>query len=241
MRKKFKIYDFNESEKRITEILDSASSFDELNYIPDSDKLTFTNGYYVYCTSVFVDLRDSSKLPSIHQKRVLAKIYRAYISEVVAIMNGFSECREVDIVGDCVSGIFETPLTDNIENILGMIANINSLISVLNYKLEKRGYTPIKIGIGASYGRVLMIKAGYKGSAINEVVYMGEAVNQASKMCGLANKAVSSPVVLTPVFHQNLSEEQRGWFTKSWYTDPSYYYGSVINLEMDEWLANKKK
>ncbi|TWT08204.1 adenylate/guanylate cyclase domain-containing protein [Planococcus sp. CPCC 101016] len=244
MKNNYKFYDFEESEKRLTEILDSSSSFEELDHIPSSDKLTFINGYYINCTSVFVDLRDSSKLPDIHQNRVLAKIYRAYISEIVAIMNGYSECREIDIVGDCVSGIFETPKTSNIRNILGMIATINSLIQVLNYKLEKRSYSSIKVGIGVSYGRVLMIKAGYKGSSINEVVYMGEAVNQASKMCGLANKVVNSPIVLTPTFHLNLTEEQQGWFTRGWntlgrFSDPEYYHGTVINTLIEEWL-NKK-
>lgn len=244
MKANFKNYDFDDSEKRLTEILDSTSSFEELGYIPSSEKLTFTNGYYINCTSVFVDLRDSSKLPSVHQNRVLAKIYRAYISEVVAVMNGYSECREVDIVGDCVSGVFETPTRTTLQNILGLIASINSLIDVLNYKLEQRGYTPIKVGIGASYGRVLMIKAGYKGSSINEVVYMGEAVNQASKMCGLANKTVSNPIVLTPDFHFNLTEEHQSWFVKGWNTpgrfrEPDYYHGVVINTYADEWLSNK--
>lgn len=39
-----------------------------------------------------------------------------------------------------------------------------------------------RVGIGLAYGRALMIKAGYKGSTINEVVWMGDVVNEASKL-----------------------------------------------------------
>lgn len=157
-------------------------------------------------------------------------------------MNGFSECREVDIIGDCVSGIFETPTKDNIENMLSMIGLINSIVDVLNYKLKIRKYTPIKVGIGAFYGRVLMIEAGYKGSTINEIIYMGEVVNQASKMCGLANETVFNSVFITSVFHQNLSEEQRKWFTQSWTSGYTYYHhATTISLEVQEWLDNKNK
>jgi class 3 adenylate cyclase len=44
---------------------------------------------------------------------------------------------------------------------------------------------PIRSGIGMSYGRALMIKAGFNGSGINDVVYMGDVVNRASKLAGL--------------------------------------------------------
>lgn len=36
----------------------------------------------------------------------LARLYRAYISEMVAIVNSFKTCKEINIVGDCVSAMF---------------------------------------------------------------------------------------------------------------------------------------
>lgn len=56
------------------------------------------------------------------------------------------------------------------------------MINVLNYELGKRGIGPISVGIGVDYGRALMITAGYSGSGINDVVYMGDVVNRAAKL-----------------------------------------------------------
>ncbi|MCU5519924.1 adenylate/guanylate cyclase domain-containing protein [Bacillus cereus] len=239
MKSNHKSYEFEKSLDRIGEILDSSSLFEEKDTIPKREDLTYTNGYYVKCSALFIDLRDSSKLPTLHQPRVLAKIYRAYISEMVAIINGSSLCKEINIVGDCVSAIFETPYKADINEVFAIAFKMNSLINILNYKLEKKGYKPIKAGIGLAYGRVLMIKAGYNGSGINDVVWMGDAVNQASKMCGKANKDISSPIVATELFYNNLSEHNQGLMTK--HLIEGYYYGDVIHVDMDKWLTDAKE
>ncbi|WP_217992654.1 adenylate/guanylate cyclase domain-containing protein [Bacillus cereus] len=190
MKSNHKNYEFTKSLERMDTILDPGSPFEDKDTIPKREDLTYINGYYVNCSSLFIDLRGSSQLPKIHQKRVLAKIYRAYISEMVAIINGSTLCKEINIVGDCVSAIFETPYKYNMDEVFSLACDMNALIDILNYKLEKKGYKPIKAGIGLAYGRVLMIKAGYNGSGINDIVWMGDAVNQASKMCGKQIKKI---------------------------------------------------
>lgn len=242
MESNYKTYYFYKSLERIDEILNSSSSFEDKEEIPKRDDLTYTNGYYVNCCSLFVDLRDSSKMPEKHQKRVLAKIYRSYISEIVAIVNGSPICKEINIIGDCVSAIFKGQLKSDIEEVINIAAQINSLIKVLNYKLSKKGYSGIKAGIGLAWGRVLMIKAGYSGSGINDVVWMGDAVNQGSKMCSKASKEVSSPIVVTDVFYQNLSEEVKKFFTQgSLFSSPNYYYANLINTYMNDWLTEQQE
>ena len=71
------------------------------------------------------------------------------------------------------------------------------MIKILNYKLKKKEYNEIDVGIGIDYGRALMVQAGYSGSSINEVIWMGDVVNSA---CHLANKAGRSgrEVVIFP-------------------------------------------
>ncbi len=233
-------YNFDSSRSRIDDILNSSSNFDEKDTIPKREDLTFTNGYYVSCTSLFIDLRGSSQLTASQQKRVLAKIYRAYISEMVAIVNGSTLCREVNIVGDCVSAIFETKTKQNVREVFSIAAKMYSLIETLNYKLAKKKYTTIKAGIGIADGRVLMIKAGYSGSTINDVVWMGNAVNQASKMCGKAGgKEVTESLVLTGDVYVNLDDHQKGLLKK--HLVHGYYYGDVYNNEMHQWLEAEKK
>lgn len=241
MESNFKTYNFEDSRSRIDEILNSSSNFDDKDEIPKRDTLTYTNGYNVKCCALFVDLRDSSTLPQVHQKKVLAKIYRSYISEIVAILNGFVHCKEINIVGDCVSAVFSGQYKSHVNDTLDAAAKINSLIQVLNYKLEKKGYTAIKAGIGLSWGRVLMIKAGYKGSGINDVVYMGDAVNKASKMCSKAMKEVQQPVVCTTDFYTNLKKDYQEMFYPSYTNSTKYYSSSVVDSELNEWLSEQKE
>lgn len=57
-------YDFVSSFLRIDDILAlSPSNYEEAKELPDRDRLTYSNGFYAYCSALFVDIRQSSKLP----------------------------------------------------------------------------------------------------------------------------------------------------------------------------------
>ncbi|OUR92823.1 adenylate/guanylate cyclase domain-containing protein [Gammaproteobacteria bacterium 42_54_T18] len=241
METKHKTYNHNDSFDRIDGILDeSDTSFPEVNEIPARDKLTYKNGYYVNCSALFVDIRDSSELPNKHLRPTLAKIYRSYISEVVAIMNGNSDCSEIRIEGDCVSGIYNTPKMKQIDGMFSDAARISSLIKVLNCKYKKRDITEIEVGIGMDYGRALMIKSGYNGSGLNEIVWMGDVVNGASNLCGNANKGYENEVIFASnVIYSNLNEDNKALLSKNHNHD--CYHGNVINNAMEEWYKENCK
>ena len=88
-------YKYEDSFDRIQEILDSSETFEQVDSVPNSDSLTYNNGYYFRCYSIFIDIRESSKLPERYQKRTLAKIYRAYISEIVALFQSKENCKDL--------------------------------------------------------------------------------------------------------------------------------------------------
>lgn len=241
-------YVFNESESRIREILDGADqSFEELNEIPDSARLTFNNGFYVYCVALFIDIRGSSKLSQIHTRPVLGKIYRAYISECVALMNQDDNCREIFIQGDCVSGIFNAPSTSEIDSAFFRAAQLNTLMELLNWRLESKGYTPIKCGIGLAYGRALMLKAGYKGSAINDIVWMGDVVNSASKLCHQGNKEERKALQISKSIQANLKSENQKLLSPIYadfgsflLAEPDQYEANLIDPNMEKWIRDRK-
>jgi len=98
-------YDWGDSDKRIEAILKSGQ-FAAKSEIPDRNKLTYENGYYVKIVSIFVDIVSSSKLTNFAEKPELARIYRCFISECTAIMKSHESCKEISIHGDCVWGGF---------------------------------------------------------------------------------------------------------------------------------------
>ena len=158
-------YNVKDSASRIDEILNANDNDyeDNENNIPSRGQLTYKNGYYVNVTALFIDIVGSSKLTDGHRRPTLAKMYRAFLSECVAIMNSWEMCKEININGDCVWGVFETPYKSNVDDVISVAAQLSSMIKILNYKLKKKKYNTISVGIGIDDGLALMVKAGYSG------------------------------------------------------------------------------
>lgn len=236
----YKVYSYTNSSERIKNILNQpAGTFEEVDGLPDRDKLSFTNGFYGMCSAVFIDIRDSSGLTEKHKRPMLAKIYRAFISEMVAVLNSDPYVREVNIVGDCVWAVYKTTQTTHIDDVFGIAFQANTLLKLLNSHYAKKGIDPLKIGIGIDYGRVLMIKAGYSGSGINEVIYMGDVVNRAAHLAHEAGRGWSDPIFAGGVFHQNLNDHNRSLLTSRYVSGlGTVYTGNVVNTEMNNWVES---
>ncbi len=235
MKSNYQAYDYSKSFDRLDDILAAAdTSYEEVDTIPSRDKLTFSNGFYVNCSAMFVDMRGSSSYPDKYRRPTLAKIYRAYASEIAAVMNGNMWCGEVNIVGDCVAGIFDSQYKSQIDSVFSTSAQVHSLVKVLNYKLGKLHIDPIVIGIGISYGRALMVKVGFSGSGISDVVWMGDVVNEASHLAGYGNSTYSDhPIMVSTVFYQNLNEDNQRLLT--YHYQRSCYHGNIVNVAMEDW------
>jgi class 3 adenylate cyclase len=206
--------------------------------------MTYDNGFYVNCTAVFIDIRESSKLPENHTRPVLGKIYRAYLSECVAIMNNDPNYREVVINSDCVSGIMNTPNKPNVDTAFETTAKLNSLVSILNWRLEKKGYIPIRYGIGIAYGCALMMKAGYKGSGLNDVIWMGDVVNESSNLCHQGHKGTRKAVQVSNVVFNNLKQEYKDLLSPVYGglgLSPTQYEGDFFDTVMNNWLTEQKQ
>lgn len=237
-------YNFTDSFDRLQEILDSSETFEQVDTVPNSDTLSYSNGYYFKCYAIFIDIRDSSTLPTKYQKRTLAKIYRAYISEVVALFQSSSNCKEINIVGDSVWGIYNSKTKDDVSEVFHAAYAACSIINTLNYKLCKKGIDPIKVGIGIDRGDALMILAGFKSSGINDVIYMGGVVNNASKLCSKGSKYGNGSIAISDDVYNDLEGKHNGteyyqtFFSKN-HLD-GFYHASMVRTDMEAWLNNIK-
>lgn len=236
MKSNHKPYDHIASFRRIREILNQPDiAYEEAKSLPSRDRLTYINGFYANCTALFVDIRGSSQLPKRYKRPTLARLYRAYVSEVVAILNSFEKCREVNIVGDGAWAVYNTPNKSDIDEVFSLAARVNSMVKVLNYELEERGKNPIKVGLGMAYGRALMVKAGFSGSGIDEVVYMGDVVNRAAKIAAFGSKTANDkPLMVDEVVYGNLSDHRQGLL--DWNVSRGCYHGNVIRTVMEKWF-----
>ena len=235
-------YDVQKSWERMDEILNASNdNYSDEDSIPSRSDLTFKNGYYVKVTAIFIDIVGSSDMTDEHKRPTLAKMYRTFLSECVAIMNAEADCKEININGDCVWGVFETPDKEQIENIILVAGKLNSMIKILNYKLRKKDYSEISVGIGIDYGRALMVKAGYSGSGINDVIWMGYVVNTACHLCNKAGRYIRSVIVISSTVYDDLNEEIQKKFSRFSDQYITRYEGSITNSSMDEWYKENCK
>lgn len=226
-------YDVSTSAARMNDILNASDNdYSDKDSLPARNDLSFKNGYYVYVTAIFIDIVGSSDMTDVHKRLTLAKMYRAFLSECVAIMNAELDCKEININGDCVWGVFDTPLKSDVDKVITVAARLNSMIKILNYKLSKKGYSEISVGIGIDYGRALMVKAGYAGCGINDVIWMGDVANLACHLCNKAGRGSQKVVIISGAVYSKLNEHNKGLF-KSFY-DANFntrYESSIISQQ----------
>jgi len=208
--------------------------FEERESIPPLNSLTYTNGFYVKCTVLFVDIRWPPEMQDFYGNICLSKLYRAYVSEVAAVMNGSKKCAEINVVGDHVFGVFDTPFTEDVDEVFSTGGKISSIIDILNCKFKKDNPNEAKIGIGIAYGRALLMKAGYKGSSISETIWMGDAIDEASRLASYGNKEpTDKEMMVSEITYYNLSEENQKLLTSN--SERNCFHGNIMNSYMNNW------
>ena len=179
-------YSFDDGKKRIEEILKNNEEIEEKNVPKDDGEFTYSNGIKSWIGSIFVDIVKSSEIIGKEEDIKVSKILRSFSSELITIMNSSNNVREIGIRGDCVYGIYSTPTKKDTYELVDISAYINTCIKMLNKLFEKENLKQIRVGIGVSVGQDLIVKAGKKGSGINDKIWIGNAV---VKACNLANVA----------------------------------------------------
>jgi class 3 adenylate cyclase len=228
-------YNVKDSVDRINQIITAQdSNYEERDRIPTRNELTYINGFYVKCSALCVDIRKSPELPDFHANIAHVKLYRAFISEVTAVMNGNPKCAETYINDNSVLGVFDTPFQEDVDEVFSTGAQISSLIDIMNYKFRKSNLNEIKIGIGLSYGKALAVRAGYKGSGVNEIIWMGNVVEEASKLASYGNKeSTDKESMVSEITYYNLNEKNREIL--SFNPARNCYHGDIVNTYMNLW------
>ncbi|MDD2371624.1 MAG: adenylate/guanylate cyclase domain-containing protein [Firmicutes bacterium] len=221
------MYDYDAGKERIRNILNMNQPIKEVRLIPSDDNFTYDNGIRAWVTSVFVDLRNSTKLFKEVDELKVSKIIRSFTSEVIEIMRDNEKHKEIGIRGDCVYGIFSTPDKVDMDKIFEMAAHIHTLVKYLSNIFCEHNFPSIKAGIGIGSEEVLVIKTGRKGTGINDKVWIGGAVIRASKNSDIGAKidfpinptfvqnCTSDVIVVDEIFYINLNEGyQKKYFKK---------------------------
>lgn len=239
MEANYAAFNHEESARRIRDILAIPDgAFVERDGIPAREELTFENGFYVNASALFVDIRGSKSLSEKYKLPQLARFNRVFVSEMVAVLRDHPTVREMFIEGDCVWAIYNSEYQSQINMAFNCAAQAISLSQIASHYLIRNGYESFRVGVGLHYGRALMLKAGHKGSGINEVVWSGKLVGRAAQLCSWGNRYPDLPLMVDDVVYGNLTDNNKRLLT--WNYSRQCYHGDVVNITMNEWLTAER-
>lgn len=176
-------------------ILTSAVLIKDLgDTLPKTDILQDSNKVYAGKASMlFVDMRDSTKLPDQFDAERLIKIYRSYIRTIVQAVR-YSNGVVRDFMGDGVLAVFIDDDNGKSEDKAVYAARYitTAIDKFLNPMLDETLRYRISCGIGIHTGEVTLSKVGMKGKeqdddAENEygIAWIGNSTNLACKQSGV--------------------------------------------------------
>lgn len=180
-----------------SEVLEAAIA-DQLpltNNLQDSNKI-----YQGKATILFVDMRESTKLPEIFNTTQLVKIYRSYIRTVVQAIR-YSGGVVRDFMGDGVLAVFIDNEDGTSENKEVRAARYitTAIDKILNPALDQAIKHRISCGIGIHTGEISLSKVGMRGKEQQDdaetefgIAWIGNSTNLACKFSG----AVGSGTIL---------------------------------------------
>lgn len=251
------MYNYKNGKSNILKILNSPNEVKESNNISEIEdstngSLNFENGVRGWISSIFIDIVDSSSLFQGKKDKTIAKIIRAFSSEIVDILNDTQLYRQIGIRGDCVFGVFSTPHKKDIDTVFNMAVDINTLRGMLNSLLEKGNFPKIEYGIGLGCSKDLVIKVGKK-RVVNDLVYIGDAVVNASNYSSIANRNQISTIAMDRCFYSNILDLQKesnkdfeSWISIEYKKTPYYtttkevdfYHCDIIRKQFSDWIRN---
>ena len=240
-------YDYKKGKEDIEKILNNNAQIENKEVPKNDDDFTYDNGVKSFIGSIFIDLVDSTKLIKDNSENeiITSKILRSFTSEAITILNSLDSVREIGIRGDCVYGIYNTPDKDDIFDLFLISAYLNTLIKMLNKMYSKKDYPSIKAGIGVGVGKDLIIKAGKKGTGINDKIWIGASVVDACKLANVANRDGFGNIGYNKMAYINFidslkkakGEEALEWFKYN--SEFNAYFGDIIVEPFNNWIENE--
>ena len=239
-------YDYIEGKKRIYDILDSKTKIQVTNNIPKQDsEFTYENGIKAWVGSIFVDIVDSSSLFKDYDAEKVARIIRAFCSEIIEILRLNDQYVQIGIRGDCVYAIYSVSTKEDLKQILSDAIMVNTFQKMFQKILKTKQYTTFDIGIGLGASQDLIVKGGRKGTGISDYIWIGDAVVDASKLSSQGNRDSFEPICLSSCFFENISEfnanddyKYNHYFNAkySYKLGETVYHGDMINCAFNNWI-----
>lgn len=238
-------YNYEEVKRRIYDVLNSKTEIVRCDSIPKNEsEFTYDNGIKTWVGALFVDIRKSTDYFKNNNGEIVARIMRAFCTEIITLLKQNENYRQIGIRGDCIYAIYSTQTKNDDLQILIDAFWINTFQKMFQKILINKNYPTFKIGIGLGLHEDLVIKAGKKNSGIRDYIWIGDAVVNASKLSNQGSKDGFDSIVMDSCFFLNIKDYETGNETyeqcikKKWSSilGEYVYHCDRIMIDFDKWI-----
>lgn len=240
------VFNYKESRKKVLEILDDKTDIRSESSIPrDESTFTYANGIKTWVGALFLDMRDSSIFFTENKPDVVARILRAYYSEIIKILEDNDIYREIGIRGDCVYAIYSVPQKSDLNAIFDDAITINTFHKMFQKILYQKNYPRFSIGIGLGANEDVVVKVGRKYTQHNDKIWIGDAVVNASNLSSIGDSYNGYPICVDSTFYFNIKdfpiyegskEKNSSFFVEDYIKGKTIYKCNVVNTAFVQWI-----
>ena len=214
-----------------------ANKMEERNIfsLPRVENVKYNEVLTINASFLFCDIKGYTELVSkTSDPKTIARIMTIYVTEMAAAIRQHSGTI-LSIRGDGIIGAFTNSDKDN-ASIIAVDCSItqSSLLNlVVNKRLKSFQQEPIYCHWGAEYGKIKITRAGIHGDGKNDLIYIGNAINYASKFSVLADK---KHLVISESLYDQLDDFRKD-SKNNWNSSKIYdqKYGNCYKKVLNKW------
>ncbi|MBS1703687.1 MAG: adenylate/guanylate cyclase domain-containing protein [Armatimonadetes bacterium] len=209
-------------EKEVDGILSQTWSTRDGTVVPTTTDVALAGGgVKLNAVMLYADLADSTILAATYDRRIAAKVYKAFLacaSRIIKAHNGV--IRSFD--GDRVMAVFlgSTPNTNAAKSALQIKWAVENIVRPkleAKYEAIRNGEYKISHAVGIDVSEVLVVRGGVRND--NDLIWIGRAPNVAAKLCALRG---TYRTFITADVYKKLSNEAKTsdgknmWVEQAW-------------------------
>lgn len=232
-----KTFNIDTSLNRIKAILDESNIIRKISSVSEINDLDYNSIVKTDLVYVCVLLKRDADLVS---DEIIYKQYKASLSELIPILAESSSLVDIDVMDFLsVLGIYSCQEDEDLDSVIDVVAKANSMCEVLNMQFEKHDIGKVMPGIGVTIAETQIFRMTEAESKSEEILRISGGIGESMFFAKMANAGlVKNPIIITPQVWEKLSDKYKQFFSQK--EDGGYYYASLINTSINNWLKENR-